>query len=251
MACINNDPLDDEAIDSVLNQTASADVLKHLENCPHCASLVREVAQLDTALKTSLYRGDCPSSLELAEYHANMLEDSQMIARIQHHLTFCSQCNDELKSVDSFMRLSDNDSADTNDKLSKLNTDKILKPNFTPIPNNIMKLDVGVDEPLRVLRGRSTGPIMLTAQNGMTLFVEVNTEVDAHTLTGQIVTDDTDVWVNAQVQVFQSKLLVAIAFVEELGDFTCKIKDTKPLTIRINNKQGKSIVVTDIQWSEV
>lgn len=245
MVCIDNNPLDDESIDSVLNQTASSEVLEHVYNCEYCAALVHEHKNLDVQLKARLYRSDCPSSLELAEFYSGMLGDSDMQASIQHHLTLCTRCNDELVVLEKFM-------ADTETTITSEVSNasaKIIKPNFRLTPGNIIKLEVARDEKLRAVRGRSSGPIMATAEDKFTIFVEVDTELGEHTLTGSIVTDDVDAWIDAQVQVFQVEKLVAITSIEELGDFTCQLRDTEAITLRINNKQGKSLVITDIQWS--
>lgn len=243
MKCTRNKPLTDVEIDTVLDGVAKPETRQHLRECEYCANEVRRAAQFEAQMKTALHRGDCPSSLELAEYHTNMLEDSDMIASIQHHLTTCSRCQNELAMLDQFLDIADTYSGEPNPEL--------LNDEILPISSDISRLSINFDEPDRVLRGKKKGPIMASAADGTTLFIEVETELDVHTLTAQIVVEDTDPWDHAQVQVFQPDMLVAITLVEELGDFTCYLRDnTTPITIRINNKQGKTIVLQDIALSE-
>lgn len=243
MKCTRDKPLTDVEINTVLDGVANPETLQHLRDCDYCANKVRRVAQFETRMKQTLHRGDCPSSLELAEYHTNMLEDSDMIASIQHHLTTCLRCQNELTMLDQFLEGVDTYSGEPNREL--------LNDAIMPISTDISRLSISVDEPDRVLRGKKKGPIMASATDGTTLFIEVETELDVHTLTAQIVVEDTDPWDQAQVQVFQPDRLVAITFVEELGDFTCRLHDnTTPMTIRINNKQGKTIVLQDIALTE-
>lgn len=241
MKCTRDEPLTDVEIEHVLDGVAKPETLQHLRDCEYCADRVRQIRQFEARLKRSLYRGDCPSSLELAEYQTDMLEDRDMIASIQHHLTTCLRCQNELSMLDQFL-----DNADTH---SGEPDQALFSDEIVPFSDDISRLSVSIDEPDRVLRGKQRGPIMASAPDGTTLFIEVETELDIHTLTAQVVVEETDPWVGAQVQVFQPDLLVAIAFVEELGDFTCRIPHLTPITLRINNKQGKTILLKDIALS--
>ena len=242
MNCINGDPLNDSDISSILDGIASVESVHHIEECQFCANLVQQAGLTDTKLKQMLNRWDCPPALELAEYHANLLEHTTSAETIKNHLTVCKRCQDELGTLTQFLQDSEPD------KENSFET-RVSRPHQQSF-SGIIRLSIGVDEPDRVLRGRTSGPIMASAADGTTAFVEVETELGNHTLTGQIVIEDMDSWDNAQVMVFQEDLMVAMTLVGELCDFTCRIKDTSPITLRIYNSQGQTILLEDVQWSD-
>jgi len=242
MKCIDNNPLDTMAINALLDDTATEETRDHVRRCAYCARQVRESAVIDMKMKLTLQRVDCPSSLELAEFHEQMLGDDERIIYIEQHIEICHRCREEVKVLKQFM-IGDDPHADTP-------STGVQNPLGTLSSNHISRLFVNLEEPDRVLRGRTSGPIQVTSEDGTTMFLEVDTELDEHILTGQLIVEDADSWEDAQVQVFQENALVVTVLIDEFGSFECKLKSTVAITIRINNKTGKTLVVEDIKWSE-
>lgn len=77
-------------------------VRDHVRACPRCAKLAKQYAQETQRLGHLLFRFDCPSSLELGEYHLNLLPAS-IRQQIDAHLALCPHCTAELATADSFL----------------------------------------------------------------------------------------------------------------------------------------------------
>ncbi len=60
------------------------------------------MAELESNLKTTLYRITCPDSLELGEYNLGMM-DPKRTAVIQRHLGECPRCTQELSLLKSYL----------------------------------------------------------------------------------------------------------------------------------------------------
>ena len=178
MKCIDNNPLDETAINALLDDTASEQIREHVRQCGYCAMLLHESEAIDMKMKMVLQRLDCPSSLELSEYHANILDDDERVAYIEAHIKLCYRCGEELRLLDDFMT---SDDKDTDTPMKSATTHS-----GTPSSSPISRLFISVEEPDRVLRGRMSGPIQVTSEDGTTLFLEVETELNEHKLTGQL-----------------------------------------------------------------
>lgn len=70
---------------------ATPAVLAHLAQCARCASVALGYAQTQRLLAGALFRLDCPSSLDLAEYVAGVLTATQR-QTVAAHLVDCVPC---------------------------------------------------------------------------------------------------------------------------------------------------------------
>jgi len=82
-------------------QDLPGDVRLHVKQCELCQNYLLKYAQSNTALLTALYRKECPDSMALSGYAANMLERDEQIL-IQLHLRVCPLCVAEVDEVRRF-----------------------------------------------------------------------------------------------------------------------------------------------------
>ena len=102
LACISDTPLTDEDLIACLAGEAGEEVTGHLNACPACAERAREFAAMQTALKSVLYRIDCPDSRQIGEYYLDLLPPEQREA-IRAHLAQCPHCARELADLAKFL----------------------------------------------------------------------------------------------------------------------------------------------------
>ncbi len=74
----------------------------HLSHCPACRERASRLTILQAALTRSLFRIDCPSSLELGEYQLGLLPVETSIA-IARHASVCPYCTAEIETLVGFM----------------------------------------------------------------------------------------------------------------------------------------------------
>ena len=102
MACVSPPELDDRTLLIYIDGEATPDTVAHLERCSHCRERAHRLARLQRRLTRLLYRIDCPSPLELGEYHLGMLPAVQMEA-IGHHLEECPHCRQEIAQLEGYL----------------------------------------------------------------------------------------------------------------------------------------------------
>lgn len=73
--------------------------LAHLQSCPHCASRVAELRDLQARMRRRLYRLFCPSSDVLVDYCQGLLDPYQRAA-LTHHLALCPHCMAEIAMME-------------------------------------------------------------------------------------------------------------------------------------------------------
>ncbi len=83
------------ALIAAADSEADAATLAHLEQCPHCASIVAQIRSFQVRLLHRLYRLHCPSSDLLVDYSQGLLDPYQR-AFVTHHLALCPHCSAEL-----------------------------------------------------------------------------------------------------------------------------------------------------------
>ncbi len=108
MACITSPSITDERLLAFIDGVATAEVIAHVQQCSACQQRAQQLADLQNRLVTHLYRAECPSSLELGEYHLNLLP-ADRVSTIDLHLTTCLHCAREIQTLQTF--LADLDSA--------------------------------------------------------------------------------------------------------------------------------------------
>jgi anti-sigma factor RsiW len=102
MTCISPPELDDGMLLLYLDGEADQMVAAHLEQCPHCRERAERLGRLQERMRAEMYRIDCPTSLELGEYHLGVLADAQarVVAR---HLKDCPFCSREVSQLKTYL----------------------------------------------------------------------------------------------------------------------------------------------------
>ena len=102
MRCIIPPQLSDDDLSAVLDGLVDDQIQKHLEACPACAARLQRMEQLDLSLQQQLKRFECPTTLQLGDYHLHMLEP-EAIKKIEQHLEICPLCRNELTMLVQFL----------------------------------------------------------------------------------------------------------------------------------------------------
>ena len=102
MICQNIPQFEDIELMMALDGEADPEVAMHMSQCPQCGQRAAQLANIQHAATTRLFRAACPSALELGEYHLGMLP-AATTAYLQQHLAVCPHCTQELAQLTSFM----------------------------------------------------------------------------------------------------------------------------------------------------
>jgi hypothetical protein len=102
MVCVSPPELDDRELLAYLDHTCGLEVVEHLKRCPHCHERARRLAQFRDRLAARLYRTECPSPIELGEYHLGMLPGEQAEA-VSRHLNECPHCRREVDQLQAYL----------------------------------------------------------------------------------------------------------------------------------------------------
>lgn len=104
---------------------------------------------------TALFRVDCPDTVELGEFHLNMIDDRQRFGALKAHVAVCPHCTQELAQLEAYL------------------TDLRPEVEYTPVERLkvfIARLlpeggaaGAGALQPAFALRGDERAPLMLEA----------------------------------------------------------------------------------------
>ena len=98
LSFLNNEEVFTLALDTT---DLPEDIRHHVEQCELCKHDLMNYQQINQALLFALYRKECPESMALSAYAANMLPRDEQIA-IQLHLRVCPLCTAEVDEVRHF-----------------------------------------------------------------------------------------------------------------------------------------------------
>jgi hypothetical protein len=232
MQCSAPPPLTDDQISTVIDGAADPAVAAHVAQCASCAQRLMKARQMEHSLRKRLYRWDCPSPQQLADYQLRRADADQMRA-IEMHLAGCVRCTEELADLQQFL------AADV----------PLEAPQPAPMPLSPWGALFARPQPQRpavALRGAGPGPLM-AAVGDTTIFLDVQPADGGQiALQGQLVDADQDRWVGALVEIRQSGALVATAEVDDLGGFACAALPEGTSELRLTPKSGRMIVLTDL-----
>ena len=229
--CISPPELDDKQLLIYLDGNADKEIVSHLERCEYCREKAENLANLQNELISRLYRINCPSSLELGEYHLHMLPASQMLM-VRQHVSECPHCTRELTQLEEFFL---SDLAPTENSL--LGQAKVLIARL---------MGAEVDSGLApALRGESKGPLTFEA-DGIVIVLDIQPVNDGKVhILGQVAADNQDQWTGALVEFRQGDELQFSTTVDDLGAFRSDSIEPGSKELRITPKDGSLILVSN------
>src|SRR5919106_2450393 len=155
MKCITSPALDDTQIISYVEGEADDAIVAHIKECPYCAERASQLTLFQNRLRARLYRSNCPSSIELGDYHLGLLPESQKLV-VAQHVRGCPHCRREMAELKEFL-------VEPDAEPDLLGTAKVL---FARL------VDGGATPAFGALRGESKGPLIFEA-NGVVITLDV------------------------------------------------------------------------------
>lgn len=238
MTCSSPPPLSEDQLSALIDGDADAETLAHIANCPSCAARLEAARHFEARLTHDLFRADCPPPEKIGEYYLEMLPDAERL-KIAAHLQKCVHCQAEMAILTGFMP------AENPHPVAQ-------KPKPAQPKRNLLSDLVAVlmpNTPALALRGSDEGPLMATAEDGTTIFLEVMTEVEGFSLMGQIAADDPAHWSGALVEMRQNDAFQGSSFVNEFGSFQLLLVKTEPIDLVITSSSGKRLMLNQIALS--
>ena len=97
LSFLNNEEVFTLVLDTNI-QDLPGDIRLHIEQCELCQRDLMKYKGVHQALLSTLYRKECPESMVLSAYAANMLPRNEQIP-IQLHVRLCPLCRAEVDEV--------------------------------------------------------------------------------------------------------------------------------------------------------
>ena len=206
-----------EALDGIADES----IISHLQKCPYCQTRANALENMQSRLKSRLFRATCPPSLELAEFYARSLPDPQMLT-VSAHVRDCPHCTRELAELGEFM------GADTM-------SDESLSGKVQTLVARL----VSASPALGALRGESREPIVLEA-DGITITLDIQKGSNERlSILGQLAADDQEHWTEATVSLRRGEQQESTTTVDDLGTFI--IQELRPGSIQLNIRSSAGI----------
>lgn len=224
--------LDDRQLLAYLDGESDEKAISHILGCAYCRQKAEELGALQKHLITRLYRLDCPSSIELGEYHLHLLSASQMLV-ISQHVRECPHCTREIAQLESFLN------------------DQTFKPEGNLLGQVKLLLarlvgsgDTALTPAAPALRGEGKGPLTFAA-DGIIIVLDVQPGATGTlNILGQIAADDQAGWTGALVELRRNSLLQISTTVDDLGAFRCEGIRPGQQELRIIPKNGSIVVMS-------
>lgn len=240
MNCRVPPPLTEDDLSAVLDGTASPHVLAHLQQCDDCAARLETARSVEAALHQQLLKWDAPTPDELADYVMGFVEEAQR-ATIETYLQYSPSARAEVTALQSFVQ---QDAPVANAKPAAAER----KPRARIIPRLDEIIAVLLPPTLQpALRGGVTRGEMTAEGRGITIFIEYIVEGDGCVVTGQVMSDQPDVWVNALTQLFTEDALIQTVHLDETGEFKLISIPFGTYNLRISSEQRRTIIVHDLK----
>jgi len=206
MDCITPPALDNVEIAMYVDGEADDAVIAHIQQCPFCNERAREWTLLQNRLRKQSYRVNCPTPLNLGDYHLGYLPDPQELI-IARHLQECVLCQREVAYLEEYLRES-----------GLLMSVKILVARLLGGKEADQGQDFSSPPVFAGLRGEGEEPFIYQADN-IRIVIEVQDDVEQmglKTLLGLVTGLETN---DFTIQVSQGDKVIATASVDEIGNF--------------------------------
>jgi hypothetical protein len=202
MKCITSPALENVEIAMYVDGEADEATVAHIQQCPYCSERARGWTRLQNRLRKQAYRVNCPTPMELGDYHLGLLPAPQALV-VSAHLRECLLCKQEVAVLDDFL-------TGLAPETSLLGAVKVL----------IARLISGQGDLAPVaLRGAGKEPLTFKA-NGILIVLDIQpTNAGKASIFGQVAADDQDRWTGARVELRKDDQLQVSTEVDDLGTF--------------------------------
>jgi anti-sigma factor RsiW len=231
MTCIHPPELTDDQISDLLDGRADSETQAHLKQCAHCRGHFEQARQLEQRLHGRLRRWGCPSDDTIRDYAFNLL-DANTRKQLTEHIKTCPRCREELRQINDFVG---------SEAVSEALPVKSPTARRRTWPN-VWRPQPLQGNPAFAMRGRDSSETVMLEINGVTLFIEAQTEDDGLWLAGRLVAADMEQWDGALIEVWQDSSLQSTTSVKDSG-FRCRLRGVEPVDIRISSKTGPSLLI--------
>ena len=194
--------LTDQQIWEALDGIADESISSHLQKCPYCQTRANALENMQSRLKSRLFRATCPPSLELAEFFARTLPPPQMLT-VSAHVRSCPHCTRELAELGAFM------GAQSSEPAEPVGERKTL----------VARLVNSASSAFGALRGESRS-VTLEVEGAVITFEIQSASNGRVSVLGQIAAEAQDAWTGATVILQPSDASQQTTSVNDLGAFT-------------------------------
>jgi hypothetical protein len=230
MDCSNPPALTDEVLSAILDGVFDEAIREHIAQCPACAGRLAEMRRMDT-LFSSLYRVECPSPQQLADFHWGFL-DSEQTQLVRQHLETCPRCQDELAQLLDFLKPLPEESVE----------------NIIPLwdaeesTHRATRVDVSGNLALKGLDDKSSHDVQAGTAR---IYLETSRVPKGYVVSGQVVDSEVS-WISAAVELWQDKILRQVGVLDETGEFRFEFAMPSPVSLYITASSGQTLAIEDI-----
>jgi hypothetical protein len=102
MSCIQPPALGDDQLLLYLDGEGDQNIQDHITACAYCRGQAESLERFHAQVRAGLYRGRCPSTLELGEYQLHLIAEDRSF-EIKNHLQGCPDCVQELDQLAGYL----------------------------------------------------------------------------------------------------------------------------------------------------
>jgi hypothetical protein len=232
MKCITSPALDNVEIAMYVDGEADEAVIAHIQQCPFCSERARQWTLLQNGLRKQSYRIDCPTPMELGEYHLGYLPDPPELA-IARHLQDCLLCRREVAILEDFL-------SSLAPETGLLGAAKVLIARLMGVQE-----ENGLASVVPALRGASKGPLTFEV-DGFVIVLDLQpTHEGMVDILGQVAADDQDQWTDAVAELRRNSELQFSTTVDDLGAFRFEGITAGEQELRIIPKGRSPVLVSN------
>ena len=234
MTCSLPPPLTEDQLSTLIDGNADAQTQAHAAQCSFCAGRLEAARRFEARLGQALFRADCPPPETIGEYFLDLLPAAERTT-MGEHLQKCVHCQAELATLTGFLNAESPSAAP--------------QPKASPAKRSLLGDLVAAltpNSPALALRGSDAGPLMATADDGTTIFLEVQPDGDRLTLVGQLAAAEQERWNGALVELRQHDRFQTSGVVNDFGSFQLALAQMEPIDLIITAPGGKRLIVNQV-----
>jgi hypothetical protein len=229
MKCITSPALDNVEIATYVDGEADEATVAHIKQCPFCSERARQWTLLQNRLRKESYRVNCPTPMELGDYHLGLLPAPQVLV-VSGHLRECLLCQREVAVLEDFL-------SSLAPEASLLGAVKVLIARLMGA-----QAENGLAP---ALRGEAKGPLTFEA-DGIVIVLDMQLASEGKVnILGQVAAEDQDQWTDALVELRQGNRLQLSTTVDDLGAFRYEGIAAGEQELRIIPRDSSRIVVSN------